>query len=130
MKWLDFSPLLSHAPPLPSTPTHNPWPIHEEVSHMLPGIKSGCCPCLALAGAEVAVCDCAPSNCQSLCQKCHRTCCSLLPALCYSFCQIRAANLPQTAAHSTAPLLPATAQPFPQCDDITILPSITTCSLL
>ena len=72
----------------------------KKCPHMLLEIKSGCCSCLALAGAEAAVCDCALSNCQLLCQKCRLTCCSLLHARSYSFQQLRAGNMPQTAAHS------------------------------
>ena len=58
--------------------------------HTLLETKSGCCSCLALAGAEATVCDCAPSNCQLLCQ------------------QLRAGNMPQTALHS----LPLCCQPL------------------
>lgn len=76
--------------------------------HTLLETKSGCCSCLALAGAEATVCDCAPSNCQLLCQKCHLTCCSLLHARSYSFQQLRAGNMPQTALHS----LPLCCQPL------------------
>lgn len=101
VKCLNSSPLLSHPS---SHHMHYSWTCPWN-AHMLPVIKSGCHSYLALAGAEAAVCDCPPSHCQLLCQKCHLTPCSWMLALCGNSHKTRAWNLPWIAAPSAAPLL-------------------------